>query len=31
MKDIYIARRKRLLENKSENTAVVIFSGVFLL
>ena len=27
MKDIYIARRKRLLENKSENTAVVIFSG----
>ena len=27
MKDIYIARRKRLLEKKSENTAVVIFSG----
>lgn len=27
MKDTYIARRKRLLENKSENTAVVIFSG----
>lgn len=27
MKDTYIARRKRLLENKPENTAVVIFSG----
>ena len=28
MKDTYIARRKRLLENKGENTAVVIFSGM---
>lgn len=27
MKDTYIARRKQLLENKRENTAVVIFSG----
>ena len=27
MKDIYISRRKQLLENKKENTAVVIFSG----
>ena len=27
MKNIYIARRKHLLENKRENTAVVIFSG----
>ena len=27
MKDIYAARRKQLLENKKENTAVVIFSG----
>ena len=27
MKDLYIARRKQLLENKKENTAVVIFSG----
>lgn len=27
MKDTYIARRKRILENKCENTAVVIFSG----
>ena len=27
MKDIYVARRKQLLENKKENTAVVIFSG----
>ena len=27
MKDIYVARRKQLLENKNENTAVVIFSG----
>lgn len=27
MKETYIARRKRLLENKKENTAVVIFSG----
>ena len=27
MKDIYAARRQRLLENKKENTAVVIFSG----
>lgn len=27
MKDIYIARRQRLLENKKENTVVVIFSG----
>ena len=28
MKDTYIARRKQLLENKKENTAVVIFSGI---
>ena len=28
MKDTYIARRKRILENKGENTAVVIFSGM---
>ena len=27
MKDTYIARRQRLLEDKSENTAVVIFAG----
>ena len=27
MKDLYIARRKQLLENKKETTAVVIFSG----
>ena len=27
MKDTYIARRKQLMENKKENTAVVIFSG----
>ena len=27
MKDMYLARRKQLLENKSANTAVVIFSG----
>jgi len=27
MKKTYIARRKQLLENKKENTAVVIFSG----
>lgn len=27
MKEIYKARRQHLLENKSENTAVVIFSG----
>ena len=27
MKDLYIARRKQLLENKKENTAVVIYSG----
>lgn len=27
MKETYIARRKQLLENKKENTAVVIFSG----
>ena len=27
MKDIYVARRKNLLRNKGENTAVVIFSG----
>ena len=27
MKDIYTARRQRLLENKKENTVVVIFSG----
>lgn len=27
MKDTYIARRKQILENKCENTAVVIFSG----
>ena len=27
MKDTYIARRKRLLESKCENTVVVIFSG----
>ena len=27
MKETYIARRKQLLENKCENTAVVIFSG----
>ena len=27
MKEIYQARRQRLLENKKENTAVVIFSG----
>ena len=27
MKDLYTARRKQLLENKKENTAVVIFSG----
>ena len=28
MKAIYEARRQRLMENKSENTAVVIFSGI---
>ena len=28
MKDMYIARRKQLLENKGENTVVVIFSGI---
>jgi len=27
MKETYISRRKQLLENKKENTAVVIFSG----
>ena len=27
MKDIYIARRQRLMADKKENTAVVIFSG----
>ena len=27
MTDTYITRRKRLLENKQENTAVIIFSG----
>ena len=27
MKDIYIARRKQLLEDKKENTVVVVFSG----
>ena len=27
MKDIYIARRKHILENKGANTVVVIFSG----
>ena len=28
MKDTYIARRKQLMTNKAENTAVVIFSGI---
>ena len=28
MKDTYIARRKQLMANKAENTAVVIFSGI---
>ena len=28
MKDTYIARRKRLMADKGENTAVVIFSGI---
>ena len=27
MKDTYIARRQRLMADKKENTAVVIFSG----
>ena len=27
MKEIYKARRQRLMETKGENTAVVIFSG----